>query len=121
MRWCCASTRMPREKKPPSARCRSCSRRDCSCAWSRCGRARMWLQAEGCDRVLNDEQPDSVLLLKILEAEFRADEPPSVNAWLATLDPGEEAALSGVLEREVPPEAKVVAEDCWHELERRIL
>ncbi len=49
------------------------------------------------------------------------DEPASVNTWLATLEPGEEAALSTVLEREVPLEAKVVAEDRWHELERRVL
>ena len=82
--------------------------------------ARMWLQAQGCDRVLNDDQPDSVLLVKILDADFRPDEPSSVNAWLSTLDPGEEAALSAILEREVPLEARVVAEDCWHELERRI-
>jgi DNA primase len=83
--------------------------------------ARMWLQAQGCDRVLSDDEPDTVLLLKILNADFRPDEPSSVNAWLATLEPGEEAALSTVLEREVPLEAKVVAEDCWHELERRVL
>ena len=82
--------------------------------------ARMWLQAQGCDRLLNDGQPDTVLLVKILDADFRVDEPASVNAWLATLDPGEEAALSAVLEREVPLEARVVAEDCWHELERRV-
>jgi DNA primase len=82
--------------------------------------ARMWLQAQGCDRVLNDDQPDSLLLLKILDADFRVDEPASVNAWLSTLDPGEESTLSAILEREVPIEAKVVAEDCWHELERRI-
>ena len=82
--------------------------------------ARMWLQAQGCDRVLNDGQPDSVLLLKILDADFRADEPASMNAWLATLEPGEESALSSALSRDVPPEARVVAEDCWHELERRI-
>ena len=61
-----------------------------------------------------------MLLVKILDADFRPDEPSSVNAWLSTLDPGEEAALSAVLEREVPLEARVVAEDCWHELERRI-
>ena len=83
--------------------------------------ARMWLQAQGCDRVLNDDQPDTILLVKILDADFRADEPSSVNAWLSTLEPGEESALSAVLEREVPLEARVVAEDCWHELERRVL
>ena len=83
--------------------------------------ARMWLQAQGCDRVLNDGQPDSVLLLKILDGDFRPEEPASVNAWFSTLDPGEESALSALLERPVPPEARVVAEDCWHELERRVL
>ena len=83
--------------------------------------ARMWLQAQGCDRVLDDGQPDSVLLLKILDADFRVDEPSSVNAWLSTLDPAEEAALSALIERAVPAEARVVAEDCWHELERRVL
>jgi len=41
-------------------------------------------------------------------------------AWLATLEPGEESALSSALSRDVPPEARVVAEDCWHELERRV-
>ncbi|MEO6785656.1 MAG: DNA primase [Chthoniobacteraceae bacterium] len=82
--------------------------------------ARMWLQAQACDRVLEDAQPDSALLLKILDADFRADDASSVNAWLTTLDAHEEAALSTLLEREVPKEAKVVAEDCWHELERRI-
>jgi DNA primase len=82
--------------------------------------ARAWLQAQACERVLDDGQPDSVLLVKILDADFRMEEPASVNTWLATLDPAEEAALSTVLERDVPLEAKVVAEDCWHELERRV-
>ena len=83
--------------------------------------ARMWLQAQGCDRVLNDGEPDSVLLLKILDADFRADDTSSVNAWLTTLEPAEETALSSLLDRAVPPEARVVAEDCWHELERRVI
>jgi DNA primase len=83
--------------------------------------ARAWLQAQACERVLDDGQPDSELLVKILDAEFRVDEPASVNAWLSTLDSAEEAALSTVLEMAVPPDAQVVAEDCWHELERRVL
>src|SRR5204863_3029063 len=70
--------------------------------------ARAWLQAQACERVLDDGQPDSVLLVKILDADFRMEEPASVNTWLATLDPAEEAALSSVLERDVPLEAKVV-------------
>ena len=83
--------------------------------------ARIWLQAQGCERVMDDGQPDSVLLLKILDADFRPDDVASVNAWLTTLDPAEESALSGLIERAVPAEARVVAEDCWHELERRLL
>jgi DNA primase len=82
--------------------------------------ARIWLQAQACDRVLDDGQSDSVLLMKILDADFRADDAASVNAWLTTLEPEEEAALSTLIERDVPEEPKVVAEDCWHELERRI-
>ena len=82
--------------------------------------ARMWLQAQGADRVLDDGQPDSALLAKILDADFRPEDTASVNAWLTTLEPGEEAALSTLLEREVPVEARVIAEDCWYELERRI-
>jgi DNA primase len=81
--------------------------------------SRAWLQAQSWDRVLEDGQPDSVLLGKVLDAELRVDELASVNAWIATLAPEEEAALSSILEREAPVEARVVAEDCWHELERR--
>ena len=83
--------------------------------------ARAWLQAQALDRVLDDGQPDSELLVKILNADIRVEEPASVNAWLATLEPGEESALSSVLEMSVPPEPRIVAEDCWHELERRLL
>jgi hypothetical protein len=71
--------------------------------------------------VLDDGQPDSELLVKILDAEFRVDEPASVNAWLSMLDSAEEAALSSVLEMAVPLDSRVVAEDCWHELERRLI
>jgi hypothetical protein len=43
----------------------------------------------------------------------------SVNSFTATLTAGEEAALAPILSRPLPEEAKVIAEDCWHELERR--
>jgi len=83
--------------------------------------ARAWLQSRSCERVLDDGQPDSELLGKILDADLRVDEPASVNAWLSTLEPAEEAALSSVLELAVPQDAQVMAEDCWHELERRVI
>ena len=82
---------------------------------------RAWLQGQGTGGVLDDGQPDSALVAKILDADIRVDDPASVNSWLATLAPEEEVALSSVLEIDVPLEASVVAEDCWNELERRAL
>ena len=81
--------------------------------------SRMWLQAQGWDRVLDDGSPGSALLAKVLGAEFRADDAASVTAFTSSLSANEEAALAPVMSRPLPAEAKVVAEDCWHELERR--
>ncbi len=81
--------------------------------------SRMWLQAQGWERVLDDATPGSALLAKVLAADFRADDMASVNSFTATLTAGEEAALAPILSRPLPEEAKVIAEDCWHELERR--
>ena len=81
--------------------------------------SRMWLQAQGWERVLDDGTPGSALLAKVLAADFRADDMASVNSFTATLTAGEEAALAPILSRPLPEEAKVIAEDCWHELERR--
>ena len=81
--------------------------------------ARIWLQAQGWDRVLDDATPASALLAKVLDAEFRAEDVASVNTFIATLGAEEEAALAPILSRPLPAEPKVVAEDCWHELERR--
>jgi DNA primase len=83
--------------------------------------ARAWLQAQAWDRVLDDGNPASSLLAKILEAEFRPDDPASLNAWLATLPADEEASLSSALTRPLPKDAKVMAEDCWYSLERSSL
>ncbi len=80
--------------------------------------SRMWLQAQGWERVLDDSTPASALLAKVLRAEFRAEDTASVNTFIATLSSEEEAALAPILARPLPAEAKVVAEDCWHELER---
>ena len=81
--------------------------------------ARMWLQAQGWDRVLDDGSPGSALLAKVLGADFRAEDTASVNTFTATLSADEEAALAPILSRPLPDEPKIVAEDCWHELERR--
>ena len=80
--------------------------------------ARAWLQAQSWDRGLDDGQPDSALLTKVFEAELRAGDAASINAWIATLNAAEEAALSGILDREAPPEGKLLAEHYWRGLER---
>ena len=81
--------------------------------------SRMWLQAQGWERVLDDATPGSALLAKVLAADFRADDTASVNSFTATLPAEEEAALAPILSRPLPEESRVIAEDCWHELERR--
>jgi DNA primase len=81
--------------------------------------SRMWLQAQGWERVLDDATPASALIAKVLDADFRAEETASVNAFTATLPANEEAALAPILNRPLPLEPRVIAEDCWHELERR--
>ena len=80
--------------------------------------ARAWIQSQVWDRVLDDGQPDSALLAKILDAEFRVDDAASINSWIATLEPEEEAGLSGILERDVPLDGKILAEHYWRGLER---
>ena len=81
--------------------------------------ARAWLQSRGWQRILDDGSTASALLMKVLDAEFRADEPASLNAWLSSMTREEEATLSSVLSMELPAEPKECAEDCWHEMERR--
>jgi DNA primase len=81
--------------------------------------SRMWLQAQSWDRVLDDGTAGSALLYAVLNADFRPDEPASVSAFLSTLPAEQEAALVPILARPLPGEPKILAEDCWHELERR--
>jgi DNA primase len=97
--------------------------------------ARTWLQAQAWERVLDDGEPISALLGKILDAEFGVDDTASFNSWIATLEPEEEAAISGILERDAregqsktalsrvleragPAEGKVLAEHYWSGMER---
>jgi DNA primase len=80
---------------------------------------RKFLLSKSWKRTFDDGTPSSALLSKIFAAEFRAGDVPSVNAWLSTLEKGDEAALSTVLELEMPRDPQIMAEDCWHELERR--
>ncbi len=83
--------------------------------------SREWLKTQEWERLLDDGTPGSALLATVLRGNFRPDEPASLNAYLATLEPEEELTLSNVMEVKVPKEALVVAEDCWTEMIRRDL
>jgi DNA primase len=79
---------------------------------------RAWIKEEDWPAQLRDE-PDAELLIKILESDFQPGESGSVQAFLTTLTPEEEAAVSGLLEEKTPANPLAVARDCWNELERR--
>lgn len=81
--------------------------------------ARAWLQSRNWPRVLEDGTEGAALLARVLGADLNVEEPAAVNAWMAELEKGEELALSKLLAREVPADAREAAQDCWHEMERR--
>jgi DNA primase len=83
--------------------------------------ARTWLQRQDWERLLDDGTSGSALLGTILRGQFRPEEPASLNAFIATLEPVQELTLSNVLEHKVPKDPQVIAEDCWRELLRRDL
>ncbi len=82
--------------------------------------SRAWLQAQSWERVLEDGTAGSALLGRILAAAIRPDDPASLSVWMSTLTMQEEQAIAS-LPDSIPADAKLVTEDCWHELERRHL
>lgn len=80
--------------------------------------ARAWLLEEEWRNQLANE-PDAGLLVKILEGDYQPGNPASAQAFLTTLAPAEEAAISGLLGEKAPMNPLTVARDCWNELERR--
>jgi len=80
--------------------------------------AREWLLDEPWDAMLGDD-PEAALLVKILGADLRPDEPASIHVFLTTLDATEESAISGLLEDKPPSLPMAIAHDCWRALERR--
>ena len=80
--------------------------------------AREWLLEEPW-RELLEHEPGADLLKKILGAELNLEHPPSIQAFLTTLDATEEAQVSGFLEDKPPAHPMAIAHDAWRELERR--
>jgi hypothetical protein len=58
------------------------------------------------------------MLRRILEAEIAPDDAASVNAFMASLRPEEEALVSSWLLQRLPPNAAAVARDWWAGLQQ---
>ena len=65
--------------------------------------------------------PDAQMLGRILESDLRPDDPASLNAFMSSLSPGEEALVSGWLLQKVPPNALEVAQGWWNGLRQAAL
>ena len=79
--------------------------------------ARASLLAEDWRQVLS-QTPDAEMLLRILESDLRPDDAASINAFMASLSPGEEALVSSWLLQRVPPNPVAVARDWWAGLQQ---
>ncbi len=82
--------------------------------------ARAWVLAEDWQRLLSRDQ-DAGLVVKILSANLNPEDPASMSAFLASLDADEESAVSMLLEGHVPEHTMTIVQDCWRELERRLI
>ncbi len=80
--------------------------------------ARAWLLEEHWPEML-EQEPGAELLVKILGADLVADDTPSIQAFLTTLDAAEESTVAGLLEDKPPTNPLTIAHDAWRELERR--
>jgi DNA primase len=82
--------------------------------------AREFLVAQDWREMLS-HTPDAQMLGRILESDLRPDDPASLNAFMATLSPGEEALVSGWLLQKMPPNALEVAQGWWNGLRQAVL
>jgi DNA primase len=80
--------------------------------------ARHWVLEEPWREIL-DGEPDSDLVMKILDFPLRVGDPASTSSLLATLTVDEEATVSGLLAERLPKHFLAIAHDCWSKLERR--
>ena len=79
--------------------------------------ARAWILTR--PRAALDREPDAALLLKILDANIRPEDPNSVSGFIAGLDAADSSLLSSLLLEKAPAKAAEVAADSWRALERR--
>jgi len=65
--------------------------------------------------------PDAQMLGRILESDLRPDDPASLNAFMSSLGPGEEALVSSWLLQRMPPNGLEVAQGWWNGLRQAVL
>jgi DNA primase len=74
--------------------------------------ARNFLHAQKWREIL-EQVPDTDILIRILESELEPDDTASLNAFMATLAPGEERLISSWLMQKMPAAAETVVEKWW--------
>ncbi len=82
--------------------------------------ARDFLRSQNWREIL-DQVPDAEILVRILESDFRPDDPASLNAFMATLSPNEERIVSSWLLRKMPPSPGAMVEQWWLGIRQGIL
>jgi DNA primase len=82
--------------------------------------ARNFLLAENWQEVLA-QTPDAEMLRRILDIDLHPEDPASVNVFMASLPPDEEALVSSWLLQKMPPNGAAVAKDWWRGLEQSAL
>ena len=75
-------------------------------------RARDFLHAQKWREIL-EQVPDTDILIRILESEFKPDDAASLNAFMASLSPEEERLISSWLMQKVPGGTETVVEKWW--------
>jgi DNA primase len=65
--------------------------------------------------------PDAEMLGRILDSDVRPDDPASLNAFMASLSPGEEGLVSSWLLQKMPPNGLEVAMGWWNGLRQAAL
>jgi len=82
--------------------------------------ARQFLLAQDWRQMLA-HTPDAQMLSRILESDLRPDDPASLNAFMSSLSPGEEALVSSWLLQRMPPNGLEVAQGWWNGLRQAVL
>jgi DNA primase len=82
--------------------------------------ARDFLRGQNWREVLA-QVPDAEILVRVLESDLRPSEAASLNAFMATLSPPDEALVSSWLLQKVPPNAGTMVEKWWLGIRQAVL